>query len=149
MAYPPLQSPPRRFRILSDLEKREIRLAFDAFDTKQKSAITCRQAKLAVRALGFQVQKSYILELLSTFSKGQDSDITFEDFQYLVEKVVQRRDPGESMLRSFQLFDKDGNGQIDLADLRAVTRQIGEEADDDTLQALITEFDVDGDGQSK
>jgi Ca2+-binding EF-hand superfamily protein len=56
------------------------------------------------------------------------------------------RDPREEILRAFDLFDADGKGRIELADLRRVARELGEGLQEEELQAMIEEFDIRGEG---
>lgn len=56
------------------------------------------------------------------------------------------RDPRDEILRAFELFDAEGKGNINLADLRRVARELGEGLQEEELVAMIEEFDLDGDG---
>lgn len=49
-------------------------------------------------------------------------------------------------MRAFDLFDADGKGRIELADLRRVARELGEGLQEEELQAMIEEFDIRGEG---
>jgi len=65
----------------------------------------------------------------------------------VAERVV-NRSPIEEIHRAFQLFDDDDTGRISLRNLKRVAKELGENLEDDELQAMIDEFDLDEDGES-
>lgn len=64
----------------------------------------------------------------------------------VTEKILDR-DPMEELRRAFALFDDDHSGKITLKNLRRVAKELGEHLGDEELQAMIDEFDMDGDGE--
>lgn len=81
--------------------------------------------------------------------------IQFEDFYSIMSEKILSRDPMEEIRKAFKLFDDDNTGkvrvvssQISIKNLKRVAKEIGENVDDEDLQAMIDEFDLDQDGES-
>lgn len=153
----------------ADVEK------FALFDLDKDAHIDYHELKVALKALGFDLPKAEILAILQTDgipasslqnaaagkapavpSQQQQGKPTFSGPSRLVlphaafvsiaaQKIV-ARDPREEILRAFELFDAEGKGTINLADLRRVARELGEGLQEEELVAMIEEFDLDGDG---
>lgn len=67
----------------------------------------------------------------------------------LVTAKILARDPLDEIRRAFALFDSDKTGKISYANLQRVAQELGENLDDEELRAMIDEFDLDQDGESK
>ena len=106
------------------------------------------------------------MKLLKENDKNNSNRIEFSEFNklskeilmrnefwflmfYLVTERILSRDPLEEIRKAFKLFDEDGTGRVSLRNLRHIAMELGENIDDDELRAMIDEFDLDGDGESK
>ena len=147
---------------ITEEQRAEIKEAFDLFDSQKVGSIGYRELKVSMRALGFDVKKAEVLELMRQYDRNETGAIRWDDYLeiskcstcllYLIVLVTEKyanRDPLEEMAKAFKLFDDDGTGKINLKNLRRVARELGENLSDDELQAMIDEFDKDGDGASK
>ncbi|KAJ3211395.1 Calcium-binding component of the spindle pole body (SPB) half-bridge [Entophlyctis luteolus] len=132
---------------LSEDQKTEIKEAFDLFDTNKDGALDYHELKVAMRALGFDIKKADVLKILREFDKDGQGLIEFADFNKVMTEKILDRDPLEEIRKAFQLFDDDNTGKISVRNLRRVAKEIGENLDDDELQAMIDEFDLDQDGE--
>lgn len=69
---------------------------------------------------------------------------------YLLPDMSKRKPLTEERLmeyrEAFKLFDKDGNGTIDVEELGIVMRSLGQNPTDEELEAIIKDADIDGDG---
>ncbi|KAM9820315.1 centrin-3 [Neosynchiropus ocellatus] len=137
----------RRRRELTEEQKLEIREAFDLFDSDKDQEIDYHELKVAMRALGFEVKKVDVLNILKDYDCQGTGKISFQDFSEVVSERIVERDPREEILKAFKLFDDDESGRISLRNLRRVARELGEEVSEEELRSMIDEFDTDGDGQ--
>ena len=75
-----------------------------------------------MRALGFDVKKSEVVQLARQYDVEEVGRITFDDYYEIMKKKYGERDPIEEILKAFRLFDSEGKGKIGLSDLRKVSR---------------------------
>ena len=100
-----------------------------------------------MRALGFDMKKADVLKLLKDHDRDGRNLMVFDDFARIMTQKIMERDPIEEIKKAFRLFDDDSTGKINLKKLRRVAKELGEEIDDEELQAMIDEFDLDNDGE--
>jgi centrin-3 len=150
---PPAKGAPRRTtgrqpRVeLTEDQRLEIKEAFDIFDSDKSGSIDRHELRVAMRAMGFDVSKNEILEIMEAKDPDNTGSIKFQAFQEVVGEKMAQRDPLDEIRKAFALFDDDHTGKISLKNLRRVARELGEGMTDDELQAMIDEFDADHDGQ--
>ncbi|TID15201.1 Cell division control protein 31 [Venturia nashicola] len=156
---------------LSEEQREEINEAFQLFDLDRDNHIDYHELKVAMKALGFDLPKPEITALLqahgvpassltsskaagtskqpmsqATFSGSQRLLLPMSQFQTLMATRILARDPREEILRAFELFDAEGKGGIGVDDLRRVAGELNEGLQEEELNAMIDEFDLDGDG---
>ena len=93
-----------------------------------------------MRALGFDVKKQEVLAIMRDFDRDGAGQIEYPDFLEIMTTKISERDPVEEILNAFKLFDEDSTGRISLRNLRRVARELGENLNDDELQAMIERF---------
>ena len=62
---------------LTDEQKKEIKDAFDLFDTSGSGTIEAKELKVALRALGFDPKKEELTALINKLDKEQTGRIDF------------------------------------------------------------------------
>lgn len=134
---------------------------FGLFDLDKDGFIDYHEFKVALKALGFDLPKPDLLNLITTNGTAAPSyqpppgsntvppsklQLTLPAFQHVAAELILARDPRDEILRAFDLFDTEGKGVISLDDLRRVARELGEGLEEDELAAMIEEFDLEGKG---
>mmetsp|Transcript_10400 Transcript_10400/g.25444 ORF Transcript_10400/g.25444 Transcript_10400/m.25444 type:complete len:194 (-) Transcript_10400:278-859(-) len=137
----------RKVSELTQEQLDEIKEAFMLFDTNHTGTINVRELRAAMRALGFQVKKEELKEMLDGIDKNGNSEINMEEFIKLMSGKMGLRDTKEEILKVFQLFDVDNSGYITLKNLRRIVNELGEQLSEQDLQEMIEEADRDQDGQ--
>ncbi|KAF2449541.1 EF-hand [Karstenula rhodostoma CBS 690.94] len=152
---------------LSEEQREEIQEAFNLFDLDKDGYIDYHELKVAMKALGFDEPKQEILGILQTNgvqAAGQQASgskqkqpvgtyqspprwlLPFQSFQVIMAQRIVSRNPQDEINRAFDLFDGDGKGNITMQDLERVAKELGEGLQHEELQAMIDEFDMNGDG---
>jgi len=150
----------RTFFQATNLSRKEIKgfkIAFKEFDKNGDGKIDPRELKLAMRSLGYKTSNQEIYTMIGEVDADGDGHIDFDEFVRLMtdhrgEAPSSAPGAGGSRSRarekeikaSFKHFDEDGDGLIDVRELKSVLKSIGVKAD---AEEMIREVDADGDGQ--
>ncbi|EDK45181.1 cell division control protein 31 [Lodderomyces elongisporus NRRL YB-4239] len=133
---------------LAEEQKSEIREAFQLFDMDGDGQLDYHETKVAFRALGFDLSKREVLDIIREYDLNDSHRLSYENFFKVVGEMILKRDPLEEIRRAFQLFDTEGTGLISVRSLKKISRDLGENLSDEELKAMIEEFDLDEDGGS-
>merc|ERR1711998_352099 len=131
---------------MTDDQKREVKEAFDLFDTDGSGAIDAKELKIAMQALGFNPTTEEVAKMVKDIDCDGNSTVEFEEFIEMMEGKMSGKDPVEEMKKAFKLYDKDGKGKITIDDMKRVGKELGEALSEDELQAILDESDRDGSG---
>ncbi|OLL23723.1 Cell division control protein 31 [Neolecta irregularis DAH-3] len=132
---------------LAEEQRHEIKEAFELFDTNKDGAIDYHELKVAMRALGFEAKKPEVLKILHDNDRTGRGIISYDDFARVMTERIAARNPLDEVRRAFALFDDDNTGTISIRNLRRVAKELGENLDEEELEAMIAEFDLDQDGE--
>ncbi|GLC44830.1 hypothetical protein PLESTB_001209400 [Pleodorina starrii] len=133
-----------RGRELTKDESEGILFAFETLDADRSGHVSRKQLKVALRALGFDVKKADVGELLARHGEDHTERLDFQTFRKLVADLLSQRSVLDEHRRAFQLFDVMGQGAIDFVTLKRVVRSLGLDIPDEELQDMIHEFGKDG-----
>ncbi|XP_053990768.1 uncharacterized protein LOC128882933 [Hylaeus volcanicus] len=124
----------------------ELREVFTLFDVSQTNCIDAREFKAALRALGFDVKKEHVVNIMAEAGKDISETISFEEFCSMMVGRMPDKSSKQEIHKLFRLFDEDGTGKIYFRNLKKIAHEVGENLTDDEIQEMIDEADRDGDG---
>ena len=123
---------------LTEEQRLDIEEAFALFD-KKKGRLGVQELGGFLRHMGQNLSNADIVQMAGT--QGVDKAGVLEWFsrRFVVEESE------SDVLKSFEVFDRDGNGLISTVELRHVLTGLGERLDPDQVEELLRNADQ-GDG---
>ncbi|KAH0733762.1 hypothetical protein KY285_009469 [Solanum tuberosum] len=109
--------------------------------------ITTKELGTVMRSLGQNPTEAELQDMINEVDADGNGTIDFPEFLNLMARKMKDTDSEEELKEAFRVFDKDQNGFISAAELRHVMTNLGEKLTDEEVDEMISEADVDGDGQ--
>uniref|UniRef100_A0A4D5RB46 Calglandulin n=1 Tax=Scolopendra viridis TaxID=118503 RepID=A0A4D5RB46_SCOVI len=135
-----------------DLTKEQVamlRKAFDMFDKEKKGFIHTSMVATILRSMGQTFEERDLKDLIDEIDSDGSGELEFEEFLTLAARFVTEEDAEamqEELREAFRLYDKEGNGYINVSDLREILRALDDSLKEDELDEMIAEIDTDGSG---
>jgi len=123
---------------------------FNLFDSNKDGEITIAELDKVMRSHGIVHSTSELEEMVFRVDTNSNGSVDFDEF---VDLVVSHNGVGveegvdDDIAQVFKMFDKDGNGKISADEVRSTMKELGENLTPQEVKAMISEADIDGDGQ--
>ena len=117
-------------------EVEEIREAFKMFDTQGHGTIDPKELKSAMISLGFQKKSPTVYEMICELEEI-GGEVDFDDFIEAISNKLGNKETKEGINRIFDLFDEDKTNTINLANLKKVSKELGENLSTDELREML------------
>lgn len=127
----------------------EYKEAFNLFDRNGDGNITTAELGTVMRSLGQNPTEAELADMINSIDTDGNGVISFIEFVKLMVSKSRNADSEEELREAFRVFDRNGDGYVNAAELRHVLTHIGEKLDEDEVDDLLREADIDGEGQIK
>ncbi|KAG5496125.1 hypothetical protein JKF63_02426 [Porcisia hertigi] len=117
--------------------RQQLRQAFDKFDDSGKGIIPAHEAVVALYALGYDVDRAELQQLLQEIGAAGAESIDFNDFYSILVLKMGKKESKIESVRAFKQMDRDDKGYIGLEDLRAMADALHMNMTDDELAEMI------------
>uniref|UniRef100_A0ACD6A5P5 Uncharacterized protein n=2 Tax=Avena sativa TaxID=4498 RepID=A0ACD6A5P5_AVESA len=128
-------------------KRKEIKEAFDLFDTDGSGTIDPKELNVAMRALGFEMTPEEIKQMIAEVDKDGSGTIDLEEFVHMMTGKMGERDAREELQKAFRIIDQDANGKISDVDIQRLAIEAGEHFTLDEVREMIDAADENGDGE--
>ena len=133
---------------LTEKQIAEFREAFSLFDKDADGFITTEELGIVMRSLGQNPTEAQLEDMISELDVYGNGSLDFPEFLTMLNRRTRtNEDIEEKLVEAFKVFDVDGSGFIQSADLRVIKARLGEILSDEEIDQMIRSADVDGDGQ--
>lgn len=126
-----------------------LRKAFDMFDRDKKGFVHTNMVSAILRTLGQTFEDKDLKDLIAEIDQDGSGELEFDEFVALAARFLVEEDSEamqEELREAFRLYDKEGNGYINVSDLREILRALDDALTEDELDEMIAEIDTDGSG---
>ena len=82
--------------------------------------ISTKELLPVMRSMGQNPTEDEVLNLVIEFDVNGDGTIDFDEFLEMMRKQAEQQDNSAELREAFKIFDRDGNGYIDAAELKKV-----------------------------
>ncbi|EPB76202.1 EF hand [Ancylostoma ceylanicum] len=120
-----------------DEQLADCREVFCYFDSRGDEKISVQQVGDVLRALGQNPTEAEISRCCGSYEK--EARLSFEDFVPIFQSVSKNREKHtvEEFVEGLSHFDKEGNGLINVAELRHLLTTLGERLSDEEVDQLL------------
>eukprot|EP00484_Ammonia_sp_Unknown_P021764 CAMPEP_0197028002 /NCGR_PEP_ID=MMETSP1384-20130603/7821_1 /TAXON_ID=29189 /ORGANISM="Ammonia sp." /LENGTH=299 /DNA_ID=CAMNT_0042456939 /DNA_START=21 /DNA_END=920 /DNA_ORIENTATION=- len=139
------------FARLNKQERREFMMAFRLFDKDDDGQITVPELQHVFEGLNYHFTQEQLINMLRSIDDNDDGRVDIDEFVYVMKgdaysQTENSRPFIEELKEAFEVFDKDGDGEITPQELAAIMKALGEDLTEDEIFNMIQEVDQDGDG---
>jgi len=123
----------------------EVKEAFAIYDKNADGTISTKSFIYVMRSLGQNPTEEETNDMICEVDLHGTGIIDFVEFLEMWAKYS--GDLDGTIKEAFNLFDRDGSGTISMEEFRRVMVNEGAQMTDEEIDEIISEVDVDGDGQ--
>ena len=132
---------------LTDAQLDEFREAFNMFDKDGGGSIDASELKDLMISVGQNCSEEELKEMVKAADADGTGDIDFLEFAVLMAHKMTDENKDDTLKSAFAVFDASGDGFISAQEMRKIMFNLGENLQQEDVEAVIGEVDVDGDGQ--
>eukprot|EP01017_Pseudomicrothorax_dubius_P023246 TRINITY_DN24909_c0_g1_i1.p1 TRINITY_DN24909_c0_g1~~TRINITY_DN24909_c0_g1_i1.p1 ORF type:complete len:153 (-),score=33.81 TRINITY_DN24909_c0_g1_i1:36-494(-) len=117
-----------------------IKGAFDLFDKDNDRKLSIDDLRFALEALELKdIAEADLREMMEEVVEDFETGISFEEFLSVMLRMLNGTDIDLELQKAFEIFDKDGDGEISLIDLGHVIKSVDSEVSDETIGKIMNE----------
>ena len=134
------------FDNVSQNKLKEYKNIFDLFDSNKDGNVNSLELANILKSININVSDEEIKEIIEELELEGNNEVNFENFVSIVNRREKDVDNEEEVLKAFKLFDKEGNGLININELKNIMLSVGKNIKEEEINDMLKEADTDMDG---
>ena len=98
------------------------------------------------KSINIEASDEEIKEIIKQLDLEEKKEINYDEFLSIINQREKDVDEQEEVLKAFKVFDKDGNGLININELKDIMLSIGNNWDENEINEMFADADYDNDG---
>eukprot|EP00485_Elphidium_margaritaceum_P016971 CAMPEP_0202727612 /NCGR_PEP_ID=MMETSP1385-20130828/185211_1 /ASSEMBLY_ACC=CAM_ASM_000861 /TAXON_ID=933848 /ORGANISM="Elphidium margaritaceum" /LENGTH=283 /DNA_ID=CAMNT_0049393855 /DNA_START=38 /DNA_END=889 /DNA_ORIENTATION=- len=138
------------YAALNKKERREFLAAFRAFDRNEEGQISVYNLQEVFKGLNYHFTVDDCIEMLKSIDTDRNGKVDIDEFVYAMKIGNKYSDTSrpfiDELKEAFEVFDKDGNGEISSQELSSIMKALGEDFKEEEIFYMMKEADQDDNG---
>ena len=135
--------------MFNDLPKskgEEYKKVFESYSKGQEGNVNKQELANIFKAINIDASDEEIKEIIKKMDLEGKKQINYEEFLTIINQREKDVDEEEEVLKAFKVFDKEGNGLININELKDIMLSMGNNWSENEINEMFAEADIDMDG---
>ena len=135
--------------MFNDLPKNkgeEYKKVFESYSKGQEGNVNKQELANIFKAINIDASDEEIKEIIKKMDLEDKKEINYDEFLAIINQREKDVDEEEEVLKAFKVFDKEGNGLININELKDIMLSMGNNWSENEINEMFAEADIDMDG---
>ena len=126
--------------------EKEYKSIFEMHDSNKDGSVNSLELANILKSININISDEEIKEIMTEIELEGNGEINYDEFISILNKREKDVDNEEELLKAFKVFDKEGNGLININELKHIMLTVGNNLSESEINDMLTEADTDMDG---
>lgn len=126
----------------------QIKEVFDEFDFDKDGFLNPLDIRTALTKNNYSAMKETVFHIIAEYDQGEEGALNFNDFLDMCSQNHNQKKENIIEIKGiYRKYDKNKKGYFDIDDLKRVSRELGEDVENEVLEEMIKSIDKNMDGR--
>ena len=135
--------------MFNDLPKNKVeeyKKVFELHSKGKEGNVNTQELANIFKSINIDASDEEIKEIIKKLDLEDKKEINYDEFLTIINQKEKDVDGEEEVLKAFKVFDKDGNGLININELKDIILNMGNNWSENEINEMLAEADIDMDG---